>query len=461
MKAIQLNKLAQIMGGRLTAGSPSKIVQSLNFGNPKQLKPHQVYFYTRKIRWHEKQLPAIQRIRPLAVVLPAHLSARGIPPGTSIIRVQDAYQAFFKAGLWNWKQCPARVIGITGSAGKTTTTEMVASILKYRAPMVKTHRNLNTFSFLPTYLTRLTGKEKLLLLEMGMKSLNNIRKQCQIVRPEIGAVTNVGEAHAGSLGGLHLIVKAKQELVDGVRKNGTLILNADDPRSRKLKTNRFQGKILTFGIRNPAHIRGKNIRYTRNGMAFDTVLQGRSFPVRIPVFGTHNVYNALTAIGVAWAYGTTIPEIQKGLATFKAPKMRLEFIRTKSGRILINDAWNANPTALRAGLDVLKNVSGSRPKIAVLGDMLELGEYSHQAHRQSGKYAARLGLTQLITLGKRGKIIARSAVANGMSPQRVLACDDFRQALHHLARTPKNAVIYFKASRSLHFEKLVRQLKRL
>lgn len=352
------------------------------------------------------------------------------------------------------------MIGITGSAGKTTTTEMVASILKYRAPMVKTHRNLNTFSFLPTYLTRLTGKEKLLLLEMGMKSLNNIRKQCQIVRPEIGAVTNVGEAHAGSLGGLHLIVKAKQEMVDGVRKNGTLILNADDPRSRKLKTNRFQGKILTFGIRNPAHIRGKTSVTPETGWSLTPCFRDASSPSG-SLSSAHNVYNAPTAIGVAWAYGATIPEIQKGLATFKAPKMRLEFIRTKSGRILINDAWNANPTALKAGLDVLKNVSGSRPKIAVLGDMLELGEYSHQAHMQSGKYAARLGLTQLITLGKRGAIIAQSAIANGMSRKRVLICKDFRQALHHLAKTPKNAVIYFKASRSLHFEKLVKQLKRL
>lgn len=420
-----------------------------------------MYFYTRKIRWHEKQLPSIQRICPLAVVLPEHLSARGIPAGTSIIRVKDAYQAFFKAGLWNWKQCPARVIGITGSAGKSTTTEMVASILKYRWPMVKTHRNLNTFSFLPSYLTRLTGKEKLLLLEMGMKSLNNIRKQCQIVHPEIGAVTNVGEAHASSLGGLHLIVKAKQEMVDGVRKNGTLILNADDLRSRKLKTGRFQGKILTFGITRPAHIRGKNIRYSRNGMTFDAVLQGRSFSVSLPIYGTHNVYNALAAIGIAWAFGATIPEMKKGLATFKAPKMRLEFIQTKSGRILINDAWNANPTALRAGLDVLKNVSGSRPAIAVLGDMLELGEYSHQAHIQSGKFVAKLGLTRLITLGKRGKIIAQSAIASGMNPKKVLACHQPGQALHCLARTPKNAVIYFKASRSLHFERLVKQLKRL
>ena len=461
MRPIRLNKLAQIMGGRLTTGSPSKIIQSLNFGNPKQLRPHQVYFYSRKVRWHEKQLPAIQNVRPLAVVLPDHLPARNIPAGTAIIRVKDAYQAFFKAGLWNWKQCPARVIGITGSAGKSTTTEMVASILKYRWPMVKTQGNLNTFSFLPSYLTRLTGKEKLLLLEMGMKSLNNIRRQCQIVRPEIGAVTNVGEAHAGSLGGLHLIVKAKQEMVDGIRKNGTLILNADDLRTRKLKTNRFQGRILTFGIARPAHIQGKNIRYSRNGMTFDAVLQGRSFSVSIPIYGTHNVYNALAAIGIAWSFGATIPEMKKGLATFQAPKMRLQFIHTKSGRILINDAWNANPTALKAGLDVLRNVSGSRPAIAVLGDMLELGDYSTQAHIQSGKYVAKLGLTQLVTLGKRGKMIAQSAIASGMSPKKVQACHHPAQALRYLARTPRNAVIYFKASRSLHFERLVKQLKSL
>ncbi|MGA8943235.1 MAG: UDP-N-acetylmuramoyl-tripeptide--D-alanyl-D-alanine ligase [Thermoactinomyces sp.] len=460
MKAITLQKLAGIMGGRLTTGSPTQMVQMLNFGNPKQLKPHQVYFYSRKVRY-EKQLGAIRRIRPVAVVLPAHISAAQIPPGTSIIRVNDAYQAFWKAGLWNWKKCPARVIAITGSAGKSTTTEMVASILKYRWPMVKTQGNLNTYSFLPSYLTRLTGKEKLLLLEMGMKSLNNIRKQCQVVRPEIGAVTNVGEAHAGSLGGLNLVVKAKQELVDGIRKGGILFVNADDIKSKRLQTRRCPGKVFTFGIQNPSHVKAKNIRYSKNGMKFDVILHGRSFPVFIPIFGRHNVYNALAAIGVSWAFGATIPEIQKGLATFQAPKMRLQFIRSRSGRILINDAWNANPTAMKAGLNVLKNVSGSRPAIAVLGDMLELGSYSHQAHIEVGRYVARLGINQLITLGPRGKIIARSAVASGMNPQKVSACQNYGQALHYLAKTPKQAMIYFKASRSLHFERLVKRLKNM
>lgn len=460
MKTITLQKLAHIIGGRLTAGSPAKIVQTLNFGNPKQLKPHQVYFYTRKCRY-EKQLKAIQRIRPTAVVLPARISASQIPAGTSVIRVNDAYQAFWKAGHWNWKQCPARVIAITGSAGKSTTTEMVASILKYRWPMVKTQGNLNTYSFLPSYLTRLTGKEKLLLLEMGMKSLNNIRKQCQVVHPEIGAVTNVGEAHAGSLGGLNLIVKAKQELVDGIRKRGILFLNADDPKSRRLQTSRFQGKIFTFGIQNPAQVKARNIRYSSNGMKFDAILHGRSFPVFIPIFGTHNVYNALAAVGISWAFGAATAEIQKGLATFQAPKMRLQFIRSRSGRILINDAWNANPTAMKAGLNVLKNVSRNRMAIAVLGDMLELGNYSHHAHVQVGRYIAKLGINQLITLGQRGKIIARSAVASGMNPQKVIACQNYQQALHYLAKTPKQAMIYFKASRSLHFERLVKRLKNM
>ncbi|MBA4602315.1 UDP-N-acetylmuramoyl-tripeptide--D-alanyl-D-alanine ligase [Thermoactinomyces mirandus] len=458
MKAISLKKLAQVIGGRFITGSPAKIVHSLNFGNPKQLKPHQVYFYTRKCRY-EKQLKAIQRIRPTAVVIPAHISARHIPAGTSIIRVKDAYEAFWKAGLWNWKQCPARVIAITGSAGKSTTTEMVASILKYRWPMVKTQGNLNTYSFLPSYLTRLTGREKLLLLEMGMKSLNNIRKQCQVVYPEIGAVTNVGEAHAGSLGGLNLIVKAKQELVDGIRKRGILLLNADDARSRRLRTNRFQGKIFTFGIHHPAHVQAKNIRYSSKGMRFDAILHGRSFPVFIPIFGTHNVYNALTAIGISWAFGANIAEMQKGLATFRAPKMRLQFIRCRSGRILINDAWNANPTAMKAGLNVLKNVSGSRPSIAVLGDMLELGSYSHYAHVQVGRYVSKLGISQLITLGQRGKIIAQAAVSSGMNRKKVFACQNYQQALYYLAKTPKHAMIYFKASRSLHFERLVKKLR--
>lgn len=452
--------MAQVMDGTLIQANPAKLVQSVNFGNPKSLKPHQVYFFSRKVNWEKKQLPAIQRIKPIAVVLPPYVSSHALPKEVGLIRTRDAFAAFWKIAKWNWEQCkPLRVIGITGSAGKSTTTEMVASILKNHGPMVKTKDNLNTFVFLPSYLTRLNPNTKLLLLEMGMKSLNNIIRQCKIVKPEIGVITNVGEAHAGALGGIDLVVKAKQEMVDGVRPGGVLFLNADNARSRKLNLSRFKGTVYTFGIENPADIRGSNIHYTRTGMNFVASIGNESFPVWIPTFGTHNVYNALAAIGVAWAYGASKSEIQKGLATFQAPKMRLQFIRGRYGRILINDAWNANPTAMKAGLEVLKNVGGTRPKIAVLGNMLELGKYTRAAHELVGRYAATMELDQLITVGKYGRFIAKAAVESGMNKNKVFNFTKSSQLLRHLARSPKNAIIYFKASRNLHLEKIVKRLK--
>jgi UDP-N-acetylmuramoyl-tripeptide--D-alanyl-D-alanine ligase len=458
MKTISLGTFSKITEGRLLSGNSSALVNAVNFGKPKYLKQHHVYFYTRKINW-SKQLDAIKRIRPLAVVLPSGITSHSIPSTVGVIRVTDAYTAFWKIAKWNWNQMSVKVIGITGSAGKSTTTEMVASILKYRWPMVKTEGNLNTLSFLPSYLSRLQTKHKLLLLEMGMKSLNNIKRQCQIVRPDIGVVTNVGEAHVGSLGNLDIVVHAKQEMVDGVRPGGTLFLNADDPRSQKLNVRNFHGSLKKFGIHNSADIRGRNIRYTGKGMAFDVEMNGTRHPIFIPTFGIHNVYNALAAIGVAHECGATIREIQKGLATFKSPKMRLQMIRSHSGRLLINDAWNANPTAMVAGLRVLKLISGQRPSIAVLGDMLELGHLTRSSHEYIGKFVAKLGINQLVTIGKNGRIIAESAIKHGMNKSNVFSYYTHDQVARHIRRTPANSVVYFKASRKLKLEKVVQQLR--
>jgi UDP-N-acetylmuramoyl-tripeptide--D-alanyl-D-alanine ligase len=459
MKTIPLKKLVAIIGGTYAATGFNPSVSSINFGKPRSLRHNHVYFFTRNIDW-SKQLAAIRRAHPLAVVLPHQISTRGIPRKIPVIRVKNAFAAFWKIARWNWKACPVRVIGITGSAGKSTTTEMVASILKYRWPMVKTEGNLNTFSFLPTYLVRLTPRHKLLLLEMGMKSLNNIRRQCAVVKPEIGVVTNVGEAHAGSLGGLNMVVRAKQEMVDGIKKNGTLFLNADDSRSRKLSLSRFSGKLCTFGIRSKADVRGMKIRYTTGGMRFDAILFGKPVSCFIPTYGTHNVYNALAAMGVARVFGATLKEIRDGLANFRSPRMRLQFLRGRSGRTLINDAWNANPTAMKAGLSVLKYIAPSKKKIAVLGDMKELGAFTRKGHEQIGRFAASLGLDQLVTIGSGGALIASAAVKSGMNKSRVFSYRTHDQVVRHiLTRTPSGAVVYFKASRSLHLEKVVRRLQ--
>ena len=407
-----------------------------------------------------KQLAAIQRVKPIAIVIPPSLRNVSYPQQTSVIQVADSYNAFWRLGLWNFRQFPVKTIGITGSAGKSTTTAMVASVLKQKYRFVKTEGNLNTATFLPTYLCRLSRHHHLLLLEMGMKSLGNIARQCRVVRPQYGAITNVGEAHLGSVGGAHNVVKAKQELIDGMRDGGVVWLNSDNEKSRLLRTNHVNVKRFLFGIRGNVDLKASNIRYTSTGMQFDVLTNNESHTFTIPVFGEHNVYNALAAIGICHSFGMSISDIKRGLATFKQPHMRLQLIRGKNGTLLINDAWNANPTAMIAGLDVLHALTRRRKSIAVLGDMKELGSYTKQAHMRVGNYIARKPVDRLITIGKYAGIIAQQAVNKGFDRRNVFSYRTRESALNHLRHVSSGSVIYFKASRSLHFEKLVKALKR-
>lgn len=450
--------MARIIGGRLIRGNQNLWLRTANFGKPKYLRSDQIYFFSKKKSLNQ-QLDAIRRVRPKAVVLTQVISKDLIPSSVGLIIVDDTFAAFWRLALWNWNQISARVIGITGSAGKSTTTEMTASILKRKWSLIKTQGNLNTYSFLPSYLVRLSPGHKILLLEMGMKSLNNIARQCRVVRPEIGAITNVGEAHVGSLGGLDRVVRAKQELINGMRPGGTLFLNADDPRSRKLSTHRFKGSVRTFGIYNQADLRAHSVRYTARGMEFRVRLDGIDHTFRIPAFGVHNVYNALVAIGIARTLNVPVQDIQIGLARFQPPKMRLQFVAGRDGRTLINDAWNANPTAMMEGLKVLKHVARGRPVVAVLGDMLELGSLTRWAHQQVGKFVAKISPDWLVTVGKNAREIGTTAVSHGMNPSRVRHFSSRESAARFLQQIPANAVIYFKASRKLRFEKLVRQLR--
>lgn len=460
MKATTLGTLAKIVGGKLESGSPNTLVTYVNHGKYKHLRPHHIYVYSKSSKW-ENQIKALRQIRPKALILPIGVSSIGLR--VPVIRVQNTMDAVWRIGLWNWQQFKdqLRVIGITGSAGKSTTTAMVSSILRSHYRLVQTAGNLNTVSYLPGYLSRLENQHNALLLEMGMNSLNNIKRQCNIVRPQIGVVTNVGEAHAGNLGGLDYVVKAKQELVDGVKVGGVLLLNADDHRSSKLSVAKFRGKLLRFGINQPADIRATNVSYNNKGMIFKVLVKGQQHHFFIPTFGKHNVYNALAAIGATCAMGIPFSSIQKGLAHFKIPKMRLQFLSTPKGRMLINDAWNANPTAMKAGLEVLKNVGKGRHSIAVLGDMLELGKLSPIAHQTVGKYVAKLGVNQLVTIGPNARIIASTAIQYGIPRKRVFSYSSHDQVATHLLKTTtSNSLIYFKASRKLHLEKIVSRMRK-
>lgn len=454
-----LRQLNQIVGGTIIRGNKDIVIKGANYGKTRDVQRGHVYIFSNKIS-AVKQYDAVKKGRPAAVIVPAALRNISFPVETAVIQVKNTYRAFWRLGLWNFRQIPVKTVGVTGSAGKSTTTSMIAAILKTKFRVVHTAGNLNTASYLPSYLCRLSPGDHVLLLEMGMNSLGNIAQQCRFVRPNYGIVTNVGEAHYGSLGGTHNILRAKQELVDGVRPGGSLFLNADDIQSRKLKADSAKIKVFWFGIGQRADVRATDVRYTANGMSFRVKLNGTSYLMHIPTYGTHNVYNALAAIGVSHAMGVPPQLIKKGLSRFRQPKMRLEFVRGYRGRLLINDAWNANPTAMIAGLKVLKAVAGKRKKIAVLGDMLELGSYSTHAHGRVGEFIAQHPVDLLITVGHRAKTIGQKAIERGFDRRKVVAFHSLNSALHRLMKEPDNSVIYFKASRKMHFEKIVNALKR-
>lgn len=458
MKTISLGSIASLIKGKLISGNPNILVTSANIGNYKAIKQSQIYFVRKKMNL-ETQYKYINSIRPICVVIPEDFETKNISNQSAIIKVKNTYVAYWALAKWNWKHFNPLVIGITGSAGKSTTTSMVASILKKKYPTVTTAGNLNTTSFLCNYLTKLNKYHKLLLLEMGMNSRKDIATQCKIVKPTIGAITNVGEAHVGSLGSLEGIVKAKEELLTGIVQGGVIYLNKDDLGSKKLDITKSKAKVKYFSVDSPADIVGSNINYTDRGMTFNAKIGNNTYPMLIPTFGKHSVYNALAAIGVALEAGATIKEIQSGLASFKPPRMRLQLIKGQGGRLLINDAWNANPTAMKAGLEVLKKVAKQRPSIAVLGDMQELGAFSTKGHKEVGHFLAGLNITSLITYGTKAKIIAAAAKEAGMNPNSIYSYTTKSKLHSHLKALPRNSIVYFKASRKMYFEKIVYQLR--
>ncbi|MDR6225275.1 UDP-N-acetylmuramoyl-tripeptide--D-alanyl-D-alanine ligase [Desmospora profundinema] len=454
MFPIRLGRLASLVGGRLLRGNPQIPVKHAVFDDARYLREGTVLFLKPRLiqaqRWK-------LRTKKSAGVIIRRGSTNRIPPPHAVIAVPDVNQAIRTFVRWLRSKSKAVFIGVTGSTGKTTTKEMITSVLMQKYRTLKSYDNNNVAQALPSNLVRLSPFHQVVVLEMGMACLGNIRKHCMLTKPSIGVVTNVGEAHVGSLGNsLENVVQAKQELVDGLRPGGVLILNADDPGSKRLNTARFRGKILRFGVKNPATVRGKDIQFTRDGMSFR--VKGVSY--QIPIWGKHNVYNALAAIAVAEHLGIPAPFVQKGLRNFSVPSMRLQRIKGIGNRLLINDTYNANPTAMIAGLSVLKNVAGKSHSVAVLGDMHDLGKFSLQGHRRVGKRVAKLNPSALITVGPRSVQIAKEAAAAGYHGNiRSLPNNPEVVAAYIQGNVPAGAILYFKASRRMALEKVVNKLR--
>jgi UDP-N-acetylmuramoyl-tripeptide--D-alanyl-D-alanine ligase len=372
----------------------------------------------------------------------------------NILPVENTLIALQEMAYGHRRKFTIPVAGITGSNGKTTTKDMLAGILQQLGPVLKNEGNLNNHIGVPLTLLRLNAGHKAAVVEMGMSAPGEIDALARFVGPDIGVITNIGPAHLEYLKSMDAVAQAKGELFNHLRSDGTAVLNADDVYFDTLKK-KFGGRVLSFGIDTICDVRASDIRQEKNFTDFTIQSGGSSVYVRLRVVGKHNIYNALAAAAAALAMGMSLDAVKYGLDDFTPAALRSE-LRQIRGMTVLADCYNANPASMDAALAALISLRSGKKAIAVLGDMLELGAVSVDAHRAIGATAARLGVDLVITLGPLAKQIGKGAIDAGMPKDRVLEAGTQAEAAALLMQRsrPGDAVL-IKGSRGMKMEKIL------
>jgi len=384
-----------------------------------------------------------------AVVVDREVNAEGSE--ASVLRVEDSLAALQSLAAWARRRWGGDVVGVTGSAGKTTTKDLIAEMLAVEMKTAKTEGNLNNQVGLPLSLLRLDEAARVAVIEMGMNHAGEIRDLAAIARPDVGVVTNVGFAHIENFDSVEDIAAAKRELIESLPEDGTAVLNADDPRVASFG-GIHRGRTILYGESPDAQVRARNIeqfiegiRFRVGAVAFESALSGR-----------HGVSNILAGIAVAGIYGIPPERLPEKVLKFRPGKMRGERFHHR-GILVFNDCYNSNPDAVRAMLDVLRNTP-ARQRIAVLGEMLELGRWAEPMHRDAGKYAAQCGIDVLVGIRGAACHLLDAAIGAGLRADAAFFFDDPAEA-GRLVRERAQAgdAILFKGSRGVHVELALEQ----
>jgi len=354
-------------------------------------------------------------------------------------------------------RCP--VVGITGSTGKTSTKDFLVAALGPDRNVVATRGNRNNELGVPLTVLEAGAKTGVLIVEMGMRAEHEIETLCTVARPNAGIVTNIGQTHIEMLGTQEAIVRAKGELVGCVPSAGRTFLNGDDAWSRSLQE-RSAAPVTWYGLGSSVDVRVTDLAVDDLGRASFTLnAGGESARVALPLPGRHHAYTAAAATAAALWLGETLDEVAKRLATVKVTGMRMQVFVAANGITVVNDAYNANPTSMHAGVEALADMKAHGVRVAVLGDMAELGSLTELAHFRIGEDVARSGIERLVTVGERARRIAEGAIADGMLPTSVRACATVAEASEVLDDMLESGdVVLVKASRSMGLERIVERI---
>jgi UDP-N-acetylmuramoyl-tripeptide--D-alanyl-D-alanine ligase len=360
------------------------------------------------------------------------------------------------------------IIGITGSAGKTTMKDLTAQVLGAGGNVIKSPGNFNTSYGLSLTVLRMIaagakpGDFDFAVLEMGMNSFGEIACLTNIAPPTVGLVGNVGAAHMEFFGSQDAIARAKAEMVDGVKAGGTAVLNADDPRVIKMRERRSDIAFVTFGIETQADVMAVEVKGEDDlsGTRFVLKTPDDQAALKLPLIGRHNVYNALAAAAVAYCFGMSSEQIAQRLAGATPSKMRGELIRFTNGVTVIDDTYNSNPAALLESVRAMIDAKGFTRRIVVAGEMLELGALGADLHRRCGREIAAMKIDRLIGVrGLAGELIA-GAIENGMQPGQTDFCETPEEAAEKLiAQQSEGDLVLVKGSRGVQTERVIEKMR--
>ena len=451
--------IAAATGGRIQRGSPEQPVARIAIDS-RTLAPGDFFVAIRGERFDGHAFVGDAIARGAAGVL-----VEGAPAGAEsaalVVQVEDTTRALQGIARDVRRRSGTRVAAVTGSAGKTTTKEIAAEFLGARYRVFRNKGNLNNHIGLPLSLLELRERPDVAVVELGMNHPGEIRTLVGIAEPEVRVWTNVGDAHMGFFGSPEAIAEAKAEITEQARPGDVLVANANDARVMAHAA-RFQGRVVTFGVETPADVRASQVR--QKGLeGTSATLSTRAGEVHIetPLLGAGNLANVLAAAAVALEFEIPLEAIAERAARLGAARRRGELLRLPGGITLIDDSYNSSPSALKRALEIVAGATGSARKVAVLGEMLELGEHAARLHRECGAAAAGAGLDLLIAVGGApASERAGAAVAAGLPERCVRHVPTSAEAASlALERIRPGDLVLVKGSRGIGTEIVVERLK--
>ena len=380
-------------------------------------------------------------------------------PDRTIVLVDNTIAAIQKLAEYKRSLYDIPVVGITGSVGKTSTKDIIASVMSKKYNVLKTLGNYNSQIGLPLTVLRLKNNNAM-VIEMGMSQKGELSNLTKIAKPTVAVITNIGTAHIGNLGSRENILKAKLEILEGLQDGGTLVINNDNDLLKKWNEEhtdkRF--KVVTFGIENKSDIMPYDIVSSDSGSTYKIDIEGKAYTVNVTVGGNHFVLNSLCAIAIGRIFGISMEDILDGIKNFELTKRRMQIEKNKDGATIINDCYNANYDSMKAAIEYLGKLEATK-KIAVLGDMLELGIFSKELHEKVGEEVARNNIDVLITVGNDSKYIASKAIENGMKKDNVYQFNSNDEAVNLIKKLVKpNDAMLIKASNGMKFQEIFEKI---